>query len=122
MIYAASTMNPQTLPWGALSICFITLNFIGGVLGGVHFVFASRLVSRNGASPGFSGGWVYGTDLLGSSLGALLATAFFIPILGLPQTAAAVGAINLFAALLILCGSVSHRLPVRDGSQSHSRR
>ena len=113
VIGAASNMDPAAVPWRALSACFITLNFIGGVLGGIHFVVASRLVSRIGASPGFSGGWVYGTDLLGSSIGALSATAFLIPILGLPKTAAVVTAVNLCAAVLILCGGVSHRRLVR---------
>lgn len=109
VIYMASVMNPATAPWRALSVGFITLSFIGGVLGGIHFVFASGLVSRTGASPGFSSGWVYGTDLLGSSAGALSATTFFIPILGLPRTAAVVTVINLCAALLIVSGAWAHR-------------
>jgi len=122
LLHGAAGMNTTAVPWHALSAGFIALSFVGGGLGGVHFVFASDLVTRTGASPGFSGGWVYGTDIFGSSVGAMSATAFFIPILGLVHTAAVVMAMNLIAALLIVCGAWSHRFLLQKTAEADSIR
>jgi hypothetical protein len=50
-------------------------------------------------------------------VGALSATAFFIPILGLVHTAAVVLAMNVIAVLLIVCGSRSSRFLLRKGAE-----
>ncbi len=56
------------------------LIFFGGFLGGLHFPLSVRILSRKKA------GIVYATDLLGSSLGALITAVIFIPILGIVFT------------------------------------
>jgi hypothetical protein len=45
--------------------------------------------------------WIYGTDLLDACLGALLASAIRIPVLGVPLTCFAL-AITAFAGLVLL--------------------
>ncbi|MEO0166392.1 MAG: methyltransferase [candidate division WOR-3 bacterium] len=58
----------------------VILIFSGGVLGGIHFPLALEIW---GTKPV---GLLYGIDLFGASLGALLMTTIFIPILGIPLT------------------------------------
>ena len=44
---------------------------------------------------------LYGADLVGGCLGALLAAVLFVPVLGIPQTCAAIALVGL-AGLLAL--------------------
>ena len=45
---------------------------------------------------------IYGTDLIGSALGALLVSTILIPIFGLIKVAIIVGGVNLICALITL--------------------
>lgn len=51
--------------------------------------------------PGRAAGALYGADLLGGCLGALLGSAILIPLLGVPQTCLVVALVDL-AGLLAL--------------------
>jgi len=46
-------------------------------------------------------GLLYGADLLGGCLGAVLASVFLVPVLGIPQTCVAVAMVGL-AGLIVL--------------------
>jgi spermidine synthase len=65
------------------------LVFFGGLMGGLHFPLSVDIVSRDRA------GVIYGIDLIGSSLGALVTAMILIPILGIVHTLAIFGLLNL---------------------------
>jgi len=54
--------------------------FIGGLMGGMHFPISIAIISRDKA------GFIYGIDLVGSSMGALVTAMILIPILGIVFT------------------------------------
>ncbi len=69
------------------------LIFFGGFLGGLHFPLSVRILARKKA------GIVYAVDLLGSSLGALITSVIFIPILGIVFTLFLFVALNFLIAI-----------------------
>ncbi|MGQ9702440.1 MAG: methyltransferase [bacterium] len=68
------------------------LIFIDGFLGGLHFPLSMKIIGEEKA------GIIYGIDLLGSGIGAILTTILLIPILGIPIT------LLIFVILNILVG------------------
>ncbi len=56
------------------------LLFVGGFLGGIHFPMAVEIAGESSA------GILYGIDLFGASLGALITATILIPILGILST------------------------------------
>jgi spermidine synthase len=68
------------------------LIFGGGVFGGLHFPLSVKALTRQSA------GYVYSTDLIGSSIGALLTAVILVPIVGI------VYALVIFAILNLLVG------------------
>jgi spermidine synthase len=86
------------LPIPAPTLVFPLLALLAGALTGMAFPLAVALV-RGGA--GRVAGMLYGADLVGGCLGALLGAVLFIPLLGIPQTCAAVALVGL-AGLLVL--------------------
>ncbi len=79
----------------APSILLPALIGVSGLLVGAAFPLATRFVED-------AAGALYAADLLGASVGALLAGALLIPILGLSQTMLAVASLNLFALGLLI--------------------
>ncbi len=71
-----------------------------GLLVGLEFPLANKLYLR-GQEVGKTAGLLYGVDLFGSCLGALLASALLIPILGILQTCLIVSLFNLSTFLLL---------------------
>jgi spermidine synthase len=55
-----------------------------------------------GQTAGRAVGLLYGADLLGGCLGALLGGIIFIPLLGIPQTCALVALVALAGVLMTL--------------------
>ena len=78
---------------GRISLCFLWLLLTGVVIGGIY-CYASE---KNR----FAGAALYGADLLGGAVGALLASLLFLPFLGLPLTAAWAAALALSGLLLL---------------------
>ena len=96
---------------GLLQASFPLVLFVAGALGGYQFPLANALYFGRRQTAGKVSGLLYGTDLAGSSLGALLTTAFFIPLAGLTQTL--FGLMILNGLSLVLLGAAwlqeSHR-------------
>ena len=69
------------------------LIFIGGVLGGVHFPLSIDILKKRAA------GILYGVDLIGSGLGALITAIIFIPILGIVFTLFIFTVLNILIAV-----------------------
>ncbi|MBA7669937.1 Polyamine aminopropyltransferase [subsurface metagenome] len=69
------------------------LIFFGGFMGGLHFPLSVGVLKRKKA------GIVYGVDLIGSSIGALITSIIFIPILGIIFTLFIFVVLNVLVAI-----------------------
>jgi spermidine synthase len=85
------------------NIVFPLLPIIPGLIGGFQFPLANSLYIKTIKSQaGRSAGLTYGLDLFGSCLGAVLASVFLIPIVGIPMTCILVAGLNLIGLTLLL--------------------
>ena len=73
---------------------------LGGLAAGAVFPFANRLYLGKGGGERL--GSIYAADLWGSAVGALLTAGFLIPIWGVLQTLALLGAVNILLVPLLL--------------------
>jgi spermidine synthase len=89
------------LPSPAPALVFPVLALLAGMLGGAAFPLVLDLMA-GGPSAGRVVGLLYGADLLGGCLGALMAGIIFIPLLGIPQTCALVALVALAGVLMAL--------------------
>ena len=80
-------------------LAFLGMALWAGLMGGMAFPFANRYYLAHGGGDRL--GSIYAADLRGAALGALLTAGFFIPIWGVPQTFAFLGAANVLLALLL---------------------
>ena len=71
---------------------FPLLALLGGALTGLTYPLAVALAS---GEPARAAGMLYGADLLGGCLGALLGSAILVPVLGIPQTCMVVAMLGL---------------------------
>ena len=94
---------PLGLP--AAGVIFPLLAGVAGVLTGAVFPLAAALVGQGEA--GRVAGLLYGADLMGGCVGALLASAVLVPVLGVVQTCWAVALVG--GAGMVLCFSVLDR-------------
>jgi spermidine synthase len=87
------------LPIPAPTLVFPLLALLAGFLTGMAFPVALALGQGNVSQ---RAGMLYGADLVGGCLGALLGAVFFIPLLGIPQTCAAVALVGLAGLLALI--------------------
>jgi spermidine synthase len=81
-------------------ILFPAMASLSGLLGGYEFAVVTEIFfAGRETSPG-SMGVLYGADLIGACLGALLVSAFLVPLFGFWKTAQVIAIANLVAALL----------------------
>ncbi len=92
--------------WLAAQCVFPALAALSGILGGCQFPLATHLY---GGSGGRKLGWLYAIDLLGGCAGALLLSAYLIPVFGFWRTAWLSAAVNLAPALLAARVCLPHR-------------
>jgi spermidine synthase len=69
-----------------LTIAFAVLALVLGLLGGMHFSLAVRVLAGTAVASERIGGSLYALDLLGAAGGALVASLFFIPLYGILTT------------------------------------
>jgi spermidine synthase len=81
---------------------FPFLPVIAGFIGGFQFPLANKIYLESEEEIGRVAGLTYGMDLLGSCLGALLASTFLLPILGIPKTCLALAFLNGASLLLLI--------------------
>jgi len=81
-----------SLPIPTPALVFPLLALVAGYLTGMAFPLAVALM---GGSAGRVAGLLYGADLVGGCLGALLSAVLFVPVLGIPQTCAAILLVGL---------------------------
>ncbi len=78
---------------------FPFLALLAGGWGGAVFPLA---LQAEGGDVGRAAGRLYGADLAGGCLGALLGGTFFIPLLGIPQTCGVVALVGLAGSLALI--------------------
>ncbi len=95
------TFVPKALE---IPIVFYWLVFIAGFLAGMEFPWANKFYLQLKLDPDKKTGIIYGADLIGSSLGAILTSIFFLPILGFAKTIIFLALLNFlaFVALFFL--------------------
>ncbi len=98
ILYTA--LLPLILSWPipAPTLVFPLLALLAGLLTGMAFPLAVALVQGD---VGRVAGMLYGADLVGGCLGALLGAVLLIPVLGIPQTCVVIALVGL-AGLLVL--------------------
>jgi len=75
----------------------------GGLLVGAAFPLAGAIISEQAGEVGKIAGLLYAADLVGAALGAALAGALLIPVLGVGPAVAIVAAVNLGGWVLLTC-------------------
>ena len=88
---------------------FAFLPIVAGFIGGFQFPLASKICLKGREEVGRLAGFLYGVDLLGSCLGALLASAILIPILGIFQTCLLVSILNFGVLVLLIFSAKSKK-------------
>jgi len=83
---------------------FTLLPFIAGFVGGLQYPIANKIYLNKKNIIPESAGMTYASDLLGSSIGAILISAFLIPLTGIYGTCFIVTFINFIAFLILLLG------------------
>jgi spermidine synthase len=84
----------------ASHLAFPSAALLAGTLGGYEFALATEVYFRDIRSAQKSTGLLYGLDLLGACLGALLLSAFLLPLFGFFNAAVFIAAVNLAPAVL----------------------
>jgi len=96
-----------------LATPFALLPIIAGFIGGIQFPLANKIClesfSEEKKGIGRLAGLIYGIDLLGSCMGALLASAILVPILGVFQTCLLVAFLNTTVLILIAVSKILHK-------------
>lgn len=83
------------------SITFLLGAVLVGFLVGMEFPLANQLFFKGEPEPNKKTGVIYGADVLGSCLGAILLCLFFIPILGIIQALIILAFINILIILIV---------------------
>lgn len=86
--------------WAAGHLLFPALAAACGCIGGYQFPVASRVFFGRPTNPGL--GALYALDLAGACLGAILVSAYLLPVFGFLRTAVLLAILNLLPALAAL--------------------
>jgi spermidine synthase len=97
-----ASSNSGKVLWAGSNIIFILLPFLAGLPVGFQFPLANKIYAGKGKGPGSSAGLIYGADLSGSCLGALLASAVLVPILGMGGACLFASVINIAISIMLL--------------------
>lgn len=81
---------------------FSLLPAVAGIIGGMQFPLANKICVADVKDAGKIGRLIYGMDLFGACAGALVTSAFFIPVFGIEITCYLTGLLNAVALGLLL--------------------
>ncbi|NIM95357.1 MAG: hypothetical protein GTO18_16805 [Anaerolineales bacterium] len=84
----------------------LLLNVVAGLLVGAEFPISSKILLEGQEISGGRAGILYGVDLLGAFLGAILVSLLLIPVIGIIETCIVVVLIKL-ASLVVVLGVVA---------------
>ena len=82
-------------------LVFLALAFIAGWIGGAQFVLAARFRTLTANKTERAAGSLYGLDLIGSAAGALVTSAFLVPLIGILESLVFLSGLNLLSLLLL---------------------
>ncbi|RKY82491.1 hypothetical protein DRQ07_01145 [candidate division KSB1 bacterium] len=85
-----------------LLLLFCGFTSLSGFVGGFQFPTALHIISNNRGSTGVRASLLYSLDLAGSSAGALILSAFLIPVYGILNSIYLLVIINLSAAIAVV--------------------
>ncbi|HYX08944.1 MAG TPA: hypothetical protein VE912_19585 [Bacteroidales bacterium] len=97
-VFLLAIKNTGFIPSVILHGIFFLISLIVAFITGTHFAVASRISEGTIAR---TAGKTYGADLFGSALGALLVTAYLIPVFGIIKVSLLAALINLFAVVYV---------------------
>jgi len=102
-VFSGLSHNAVLLPtWAGENLIFPLLPLISGFLGGFQLPLAVRIYLSGREKLGEAAGKVYGFDLLGACLGAVLVSALILPIMGVAATCYVAAFFNLSALIVVL--------------------
>ena len=81
-------------------VAFPAIALFAGALGGYEFGLATDIFFSGAQAPRANLGLLYGVDLIGACLGALVASAFLVPLFGFLKAATFIAVVNLAPAVL----------------------
>jgi spermidine synthase len=115
LVSLLAKVSGVTATWLAAQIVFPALAALAGVLGGYQFPLATTMFLGESSSQRRLG-VLYAVDLLGGCAGALVLSAYLIPVFGFWRTAWLCAAVNLPAALLAVraCMKTKNELSLRS--------
>jgi spermidine synthase len=90
-------LSPALIGW-----LFSVLSLITGILGGVHFGLAVRVMAASGVALEKIGSGFYALDLTGAAAGVLIAALFIIPIYGIINTLVFLSTISAISLVTLL--------------------
>ena len=110
--WLGGTANPLWLNVGAW-LLFPCLAFLTGSLGGYQFATAVQVFFADARRPKHPG-LLYGLDLIGACVGALIVSAILLPLFGFWRTVIFIATLNLISTLLAFCAGRKrvHSLPM----------
>ncbi|MBU0758805.1 MAG: fused MFS/spermidine synthase [Candidatus Omnitrophica bacterium] len=80
---------------------FVTLPVIAGFIGGFQFPLANKICLASDANVSKTTGLLYGIDLLGSCVGALIIGVLLVPVIGITQVCFFIAFTNFLALALL---------------------
>lgn len=85
-------------------VIFSLLAGVAGILGGLHFALAVRVISASNAASAVTAGRVYAIDLIGAAVGSVVASIYILPVYGVATTMLALCLASLGGALALVEG------------------
>jgi len=86
----------------AVETLFSVLPIVAGFIGGLQFPLANKICLGQEGYTGKTAGLLYGVDLFGACVGALLTSAILIPIIGINVACYLTSLMNTFVLLLLV--------------------
>jgi spermidine synthase len=101
LVQACAATKHATIIFLVSQVLFPLVAVICGLLGGYQFPIASRIYFAGSKGIELSPGALYGLDLAGACLGALILSSYLVPVFGFQQTAWFMATVNLAPAALL---------------------
>jgi len=111
VLMGLAALESGPLLTAGLSGAFAFFPVLAGFIGGLQFPLANKICLGSAQRVGRTAGMIYGLDLLGSCLGALLVGAILVPALGVLWTCWWMAAMNGCVFILLLTADRTPRLP-----------
>jgi spermidine synthase len=110
IFYITAQSRTAAASWLGSNVIFPFLPVVAGFIGGLQFPLGNKIYLSLKAGAGRAGGLTYGIDLLGACLGAIIVSAFLIPVLGVFNACLMVVLLNLSALISLLPAAKRLRL------------